>query len=144
MKFQFLMHESSSIYIRPNRNSTSNPMRVLRRRRTKLSEFRRTNSLVNPAFEVTYRTHVVARGAFCVRMKLANSHSQDRRETSKSVGPRSGGDPNPAGNPQNCNEDGERVKRVYNVKSKRKGRERAINSQDIGFPNILLLAPFVR
>lgn len=86
MKFQFLMHESSSIYIQPNRNSTSNPKRVPRRRPTKLSEFRRTNSLVNPAFEVTYRTHAVARGAFCVRMKLANSHSRNRRETNEGVG----------------------------------------------------------
>lgn len=54
---------------------------------------------------------------------------------------RSGGDPSPAGNPRNCNEDGERVKRVRNVKSERKGRERAINSQDIEFPDIPLVAP---
>ena len=53
----------------------------LRQHPTKLSEFRRTNSLVNLAFEVTYRTYAVARGVFCVRAKLANSHSRDRRET---------------------------------------------------------------
>jgi hypothetical protein len=73
---EFVMRETSGISARSSRNSTPNPARSVRRHSSELSEFRRTNPPVNRAPEVTYRAHAVARGAFCVRAELADSHSR--------------------------------------------------------------------
>jgi len=78
------MRETPGISARSSRNSTSNPARPVRRHSSELSEFRRTNPPVNPAPEVTYRVHAVARGAFCVRAELADSRSRARREIDES------------------------------------------------------------